>query len=165
MKRSSILITCLVCLSLIFACATIIKRPDYCIGKSYIYDVAEKYRIDPQTINSSLLLIDTIVLKAHPDQATMANTVVTALIDVFDDNITYSVLIIKFKDYTGWLNNYYGEGLVLVSTIIPYLNYNVPITNCDRLLVLYHLQEVQTAIQQYMPASEKAKIQPKKFKL
>jgi hypothetical protein len=142
----NLIVGTLVVLSLA-ACNTTLQRPDYCVGKpSLIYDVAEKSHIDPAAVSQLLVFADFAALKRNvylPDQARSA---IATMRNLLDTTPTYAAVVQLAGNWISYLNNYAGALVVVMPVFLTDLNQPLPISECDRKLLLAHLERQEAML-------------------
>jgi hypothetical protein len=134
---------------LLGGCSTPIVRPDYCVDKpSLIYDTAEKLKVDPSTINQILVIGNMVALKKNAYGAQQVITTLNTLETLLSQKPTYAMVISVAYTYIDYVNRYCGESVLVASAFLPFLNKDIPISDCDRQLILYHIQKQKEMIRQ-----------------
>ncbi len=133
------------CVVLLSSCAlTPAQRPDFCEGQqSYIYDLADKLRVDPETISSTLVIVNYEAIKNAPlyteDACRGAIKNIRLLIE--SGTPSYYQIMTLMSQNIDYVNKYAGTEIMLIGLFVPQLSYKVPITDCDRRCILWHLDQ------------------------
>jgi hypothetical protein len=153
MKRRTAILTILI-FSLI-ACQTVPSRPDYCRDKpSLIYTVADQVHIDPRVLDSLLLYANLEALRHNCYLPQQVRYAVSSLRALLQGNPTYADVVQLALAWTSYINQYAGSVVVALSTITPYLDRPVPLLDCDRQLILTHLNRQEAMLDTLFPESK-----------
>ncbi len=130
------------CVVLLSSCAlTPAQRPDFCEGQqSYIYDLADKLRVDPETISSTLVIVNYEAIKN-----------IRLLIE--SGTPSYYQIMTLMSQNIDYVNKYAGTEIMLIGLFVPQLSYKVPITDCDRRCILWHLDQQDKMLDSYFGKS------------
>jgi hypothetical protein len=142
MKKFLIVLGCLV---FMVSCATTpLQKPSFCKvdDKSYIYDLAGKMRLNPQSVSSLLVIANFEALKHAPMYTEDAcRGAIKNIRFLVSGNPTYYDVMTLVSKNVDYINKYAGNEVVLIGLFVPQLSYEVPITDCDKKCILYHLDE------------------------
>ena len=129
------------------ACQTVPSRPDYCKEKpSLIYTVADQVHIDPRVLDSLLLYANLEALRHNCYLPQQVRYAVSSLRALLQGNPTYADVVELALTWTSYINQYAGSVVVALSTITPYLDRPVPLLDCDRQLILAHLNRQEAML-------------------
>lgn len=146
------LLVCLVAL-LVFGCATTpLVRPEFCSGdkESRIYDLADKMHVDPQTVSSMMVIANYEALKHSPLYTEDAcRGAIENVRLILTGNPTYYQVMMLITDNVKYVNSYAGAEIMLLGLFVPQLKYNIPITECDRLCILWHLDQQEKMLDSF----------------
>jgi hypothetical protein len=153
MKRRTAILTILI-FSLI-ACQTVPSRPDYCNEKpSLIYTVADQVHIDPRVLDSLLLYANLEALRHNCYLPQQVRYAVSSLRALLQGNPTYADVVQLAGTWTSYINQYAGGVVVALSTITPKLDRPVSLLECDRQLILTHLNRQEAMLDTLFPESK-----------
>lgn len=152
MKKLLILLGCLIFFG---ACATTpLEKPSFCKAdeKSYIYDLANKMKINPSSV-SNLLVVSNYEALAHVPLYTK-EACLGAIKNVrflLSGTPTYYQVMTLVSKNVDYINKYAGNEIMLLGLFVPQLSYEIPITECDKLCILYHLDQQEKMINTFFP--------------
>jgi hypothetical protein len=142
-------ILCLLLASFIGCASTPATRPDYCLDqKSYIYDLAEQMQLHPETVSSMLIIANFEALKHSPLYTVDAcrGAIQNIRLLLSSGAPSYYEVITLVSANVDYINRYAGAEIMLLGLFVPQLCYKVSITECDRQLMLAHLDRQEAML-------------------
>lgn len=157
-KSLRILLVVFLAVSLLYACATTpLKRPEFCAenAESRIYDLAEKMHVNPQAVSNMMVIANYEALKHSPLYTEDACRGAIKNIRLALTGVpTYYQIMMLITDNVKYVNQYAGTEIMLLGLFVPQLHYNTPITECDRLCILWHLDQQEKMLDAFFGKKE-----------
>ena len=147
----------LLCIILLAGCASVpVERPQFCKDQpSYIYDLADKLHIDPQSVSNMLVIANYEAIRFAPlyteDACRGAIKNIRLLLN--SGTPSYYEVMTLVSANVDYINKYAGKEIMLLGLFVPQLSYKVPITECDRQCILWHLDQQEHMLDSFFGKS------------
>lgn len=150
MRRKITRLTLVATLLLVAGCASVpVERPQFCTDKaSYIYDLADTLHINPRSVSNMLVIANYEAIRFAPlyTEEACRGAIKNVRLALSAGTPTYYEIMALVSSNVDYVNKYAGKEIMMLGLFIPQLTYKVPITDCDRLCILWHLDQQEAML-------------------